>query len=56
MNCMAELAWLIYRADQVGNRAQLDATITWCRRSLDIDTQQPATHALLETALRIAGE
>ena len=56
MNCMAELAWLIYQADSVGNRAQLDATITWCRNSLDIDAQQPATEALFEAALRKAGE
>ena len=56
MNCMAELAWLIYQADPVGSRAQLDATITWCRNSLDVDAHQPTTRALLEAALRKVGE
>ena len=52
MNALAELTWRAYRTDPATAAADLEATIEWCRRSLEIDPAQPAVRALLDAALR----
>jgi tetratricopeptide (TPR) repeat protein len=50
MNRLAELNWRIYREHPAGRRANLAATIAWCRESLKLDPDQPPIQTLLETA------
>ena len=51
VNRLAEICWLAYRADPIGKRTELDATIEAYRRSLEIDPDQPSIRTLLEAAL-----
>jgi tetratricopeptide (TPR) repeat protein len=55
LNRMAELCWASYQAQPLTNRTRLDQAIAYCRRSLEIDPNQPAIKALSNQAL-VAGE
>jgi len=51
LNRLAEIAWQIARDDPTRRAARLEVAIAWCRRSLEVDSNQPAVQTLLEKAL-----
>jgi tetratricopeptide (TPR) repeat protein len=53
LNRLAEMAWRAFQAAPVADKRVLrDEAVDWCRRSLEVDSGQPAVRDLLEAALR----
>jgi len=50
LNRLAELAWLTGQVTSTTNADHCRETVEWCRRSLEVDPEQPAIRELLRAA------
>ncbi|MCK4343417.1 MAG: tetratricopeptide repeat protein [Phycisphaerae bacterium] len=51
LNRLAEIAWETWRTAPAGSETPRLEAVTWCRRSLEIDPNQPLVRTWLEAAL-----